>query len=62
MKTKDILGFLDSIAPFDLAENWDNCGLQAGSLNWEVNKIIIGLDVSLPLTKRFTLWLLSNAA
>ena len=51
LKTKDILQFLNAIAPFDLAEDWDNCGLQAGNLNWDVNKIMIGLDVSLELMK-----------
>ncbi|RLC00330.1 MAG: Nif3-like dinuclear metal center hexameric protein [Deltaproteobacteria bacterium] len=49
VKTKDILKLLNAIAPFDIAEDWDNSGLQAGNLNWEVKKIIIGLDVSLEL-------------
>ncbi|MFH2060908.1 MAG: Nif3-like dinuclear metal center hexameric protein [Pseudomonadota bacterium] len=46
---KDILEILNQIARFDIAEKWDNSGLQAGSMNWEVKKIIIGLDVSMPL-------------
>ncbi len=49
IKLEDILYLINTMAPFDLAEEWDNCGLQAGSLNWEVKKVIIGLDVSLPL-------------
>jgi len=49
VKTKDILELVNKIAPFDLAEDWDNCGLQAGNLNWEVKKVMIGLDVSIPL-------------
>ncbi len=49
VRTKDILELINSIAPFDIAENWDNCGLQAGNLNQEVKKVIIGLDVSFPL-------------
>lgn len=49
VKTEDILGILDTIAPFDLAEEWDNCGLQVGNLNWKVEKILIGLDVSIPI-------------
>lgn len=44
--TKDILELLNTIAPFDIAEDWDNSGLQAGNLSWEVKKIMIGLDVS----------------
>ncbi|MCD4720019.1 MAG: Nif3-like dinuclear metal center hexameric protein [Desulfobacula sp.] len=49
VRTKDILELLNTIAPFDIAEDWDNSGLQAGNLNWEVKKIIIGLDVSMSL-------------
>lgn len=47
--TKNILELLNIIAPFEIAEDWDNSGLQAGNLNWEVKKIIIGLDVSMSL-------------
>ncbi len=46
---EDILELINTIAPFDIAEEWDNCGLQAGSLNWEVKKVMVGLDVSMPL-------------
>ena len=49
VKTKDILELLDTIAPFDIAEDWDNSGLQVGNLNWEVKKVMIGLDVTMPL-------------
>ncbi len=49
MKTKDILEILNTIAPFDIAEEWDNCGLQAGNKEWEIKKILIGLDVTMPL-------------
>jgi len=49
VKLEGILELINTIAPFDIAEKWDNCGLQVGSLNWEVKKIMIGLDVSLPL-------------
>ncbi|CCK80516.1 Nif3-like dinuclear metal center hexameric protein [Desulfobacula toluolica] len=56
VKTKDILGFLNIIAPFDIAEGWDNSGLQAGNLIWEVKKIMIGLDVSLPLMNAAEKW------
>jgi len=40
---------LNTIAPFDIAEDWDNSGFQAGNLNWEVKKVMIGLDVSMAL-------------
>ncbi len=45
-KLENILELINLIAPFNLAEEWDNCGLQVGSLNWEVKKVIIGLDVT----------------
>ncbi len=49
VKTKDILEILNQIAPFDIAEDWDNSGLQAGNLTWKVGRIMIGLDVTMPL-------------
>ena len=51
VKLEDILELINTIAPFDIAEDWDNCGLQAGNLNQEVKKVIIGLDVTIPLMK-----------
>ncbi len=49
MKTKDALDLINTIAPFEISEDWDNSGLQAGNPNWEVKKIMIGLDVSMSL-------------
>lgn len=49
VKVKDILEAVNTIAPFDIAEEWDNSGLQAGSTGFEVKKVLIGLDVSLDL-------------
>jgi len=49
LKVKNILDILNQIAPFDLSEKGDNSGLQAGNPDWDVNKILIGLDVSIPL-------------
>ncbi len=40
----DILDLLDEIAPFRLAESWDNCGLQVGSLELRVSKVLMALD------------------
>ncbi|OGR27452.1 MAG: Nif3-like dinuclear metal center hexameric protein [Desulfobacterales bacterium RIFOXYA12_FULL_46_15] len=48
-KIRDILTLLNEIAPFDLSEDWDNSGLQVGTINGEVKKALIGLDASLPL-------------
>lgn len=41
---KDIYSFIDSIAPFNTAEEWDNPGLLVGDENKTVNKIIFALD------------------
>lgn len=43
---KQIIDILDQIAPFSLAESWDNSGLQAGDPGWQVAKILIALDVT----------------
>ncbi|MBF0242483.1 MAG: Nif3-like dinuclear metal center hexameric protein [Desulfamplus sp.] len=43
----DIFSIIDTISPFRLAEDWDNCGLQAGNLSWQVKKILVALDVSM---------------
>jgi len=39
----DIITMMDTIAPPDLAENWDNVGLQVGLTEWNVHKIWIAL-------------------
>lgn len=44
MKVSEFLERLNKIAPFDLAEQWDNTGLMLGDLNSEVKKIAITLD------------------
>lgn len=46
MKIKEIYDFLDFTAPFDTAEEWDNCGLAVGSLENDVTKILVALDVT----------------
>lgn len=46
MTVKDIYDYLNEIAPFDTAEEWDNCGLLVGSYEKEVKKIYIALDVT----------------
>ena len=46
MTVKDIYDYLNLIAPFDTAEEWDNCGLIVGSFNKAVKKVYIALDVT----------------
>lgn len=45
----NIIRLMKRIAPPSLAEKWDNCGLQAGSVNWPANRIWTALDPSLPV-------------
>jgi len=40
---------MNKIAPFELAEPWDNVGLLLGSRNTAVTKILVALDVTLPV-------------
>lgn len=46
VRVKDILGWIDSLAPFRFAESWDNCGLQVGSPDSEVLRLLVALDPS----------------
>ena len=42
--TRDVLDLLEKIAPSQLAEPWDNPGLQTGSFSQEISKIFMALD------------------
>ena len=44
MLVKDVIDFLNSYAPLDYAEDFDNTGLIVGNKNDKVNGIIICLD------------------
>ncbi len=46
MKIKEIYDFLNEIAPFDTAAEFDNTGISVGSLNREVKTILISLDAT----------------
>lgn len=43
-KVSDVLGIINSLAPFDLAEEWDNAGLQVGNPSAFAGKIMVALD------------------
>lgn len=45
-KIHEILALLNSIAPFDAAEEWDNVGLLAGSPEGETERVLCALDLS----------------
>ncbi len=42
-----IIDIFESLYPRDLAYNWDNVGLQVGSLNKDVSNILLSLDLTL---------------
>ena len=44
MKVRDLLAHIDTFAPFELAEQWDNPGLMTGSYDAEVSCVGICLD------------------
>lgn len=46
VRTQDIFKAIEKVAPRSLAENWDNPGLQVGSYNKIVNKVLLTLDVT----------------
>lgn len=44
---RQIYNFLDSIAPFNTAMDFDNCGLLVGDFDIKVDKVLLSLDISL---------------
>lgn len=46
MKLSKIINILELLFPKNLAEKWDNSGLQIGDQNSEINKILLALDVN----------------
>lgn len=42
----DVYRVIDAFAPFELAEEWDNAGILAGSANAEVEGILCALDLN----------------
>lgn len=43
---KNIYDYINSIAPFDTQEEWDNSGFLAGDFRREVNRCVVTLDVT----------------
>jgi dinuclear metal center YbgI/SA1388 family protein len=46
LKVKDVLDYLNGFAPFDMSEDWDNCGLLIGSENDDIKGILVCVDVT----------------
>ena len=43
---RDILTFMEGLAPYELAESWDNVGLLCGDRAQEVTSVLCALDVT----------------
>lgn len=45
-KVKNFYGYLNSIAPFETQEDWDNSGMLVGDMDAEVKKVAVVLDIT----------------
>lgn len=45
-KVKDFYSYLNSIAPFETQDDWDNSGMLVGDMNAEVKKAAVVLDIT----------------
>ena len=43
---QDILTFMEGLAPYELAESWDNVGHLVGDPDREVRRILVSLDIT----------------
>lgn len=46
MKVSDVIAFIDSVAPFDTQESYDNSGLLTGHPEQEISRVLFALDVT----------------
>lgn len=46
MKVQDIINLIERNAPLNLQEEWDNSGLQLGSIDDEVTGVLVALDIT----------------
>ncbi len=51
MKLEEILDYLNELAPWAYAEEWDNVGLMVGSRQGEIKRILLCLDVTSKVIK-----------
>ncbi len=52
MKIIDIYDALDAFSPFELQEKWDNSGLLVGTMQQEVNAVVLSIDLDEALLER----------
>lgn len=46
MRVRDLLDVIDGLAPFQLAQPWDNVGLQVGSRDAQVASVLVTLELT----------------
>ena len=51
MKVKDVTNYLESIAPLQLQESYDNSGWQIGNGDIKVKGVLVTLDVTLEVVQ-----------
>lgn len=51
MRISDLLRVLDELAPFSLAESWDNCGLLIGDESARTDRILVALELTEPVVE-----------
>ncbi|MBQ8978465.1 MAG: Nif3-like dinuclear metal center hexameric protein, partial [Oscillospiraceae bacterium] len=49
MKVQEIYDIIDRDVPFSSAESWDNCGILAGDPMQETGKVLLALDITVPV-------------
>lgn len=51
MNSVEIIRYFETKYPTELAYEWDNCGLQIGTLNHKAKKVLVTLDVTKEVVK-----------
>ncbi len=46
MKLKEIVAFIEKLAPLDTQAEWDNSGLQIKSSKTEINRVLLALEIT----------------
>lgn len=51
-RVKDFYDYLNTIAPFDTQESWDNSGMLIGDMSAQVHKVAVTLDITVEEVKK----------
>jgi dinuclear metal center YbgI/SA1388 family protein len=46
LRVRDVIEGIETFAPFSSCREWDNSGLQVGSLDWEATRLAVSLDLT----------------